>query len=123
MNSLNYYQTIFDKAGDAIFVHDIGSVEFMEVNEAAENLTGYSKSELTKRSVEKISAHSHGFDFYHALKKVQQAARHESITFEWIIQTQDPPHIPFELCLNRFEIKHQHNLFVLFGNFSVVKTF
>ena len=69
MTSLNYYQTIFDKAGDAIFVHDIGSVEFMDVNEAAEDLTGYSKSELTSMSVEKISAHSHGFDFHHALKK------------------------------------------------------
>ncbi|WP_216935511.1 MULTISPECIES: hypothetical protein [unclassified Acinetobacter] len=34
-DQLNYYQTIFAKAGDAIFVHEIGSVEFMDVNEAA----------------------------------------------------------------------------------------
>ena len=56
MTSLQYYQTIFDKAGDAIFVHDIGSVQFMDVNEAAVELTGYSKSELTQMNVEKISA-------------------------------------------------------------------
>ncbi|WP_180037002.1 MULTISPECIES: PAS domain S-box protein [unclassified Acinetobacter] len=123
MNSLNYYQTIFDKAGDAIFVHDIGSVEFMDVNEAAENLTGYSKSELTKMSVEKISAHSHGFDFYHALKKVQQAASHEAITFEWIIQAQDQRQIPVEVCLKTVEIEHQPKLLALVRNISEIKKY
>ena len=125
MTSLNYYQTIFDKAGDAIFVHDIGSVNFMDVNEAAVELTGYSKAQLREMTVEKISALSHGFDFNHALKKVQQAANgyHEAITFEWLIQSQDQRHIPVEVCLKKVEIEDQPKLLALVRNISEIKKY
>lgn len=125
MTSLNYYQTIFDKAGDAIFVHDIGSVNFMDVNEAAVELTGYSKDQLRKMTVEKISALNHGFDFNHALKKVQQAANgyHDAITFEWLIQSQDQRHIPVEVCLKKVEIENQPKLLALVRNISEIKKY
>ena len=123
MTSVNYYQTIFDKAGDAIFVHDIDSVDFIDANEAAEALTGYSKSELAQMSVEKISAHSHGFDFHHAVKKVHQAASHEAITFEWLIQAQDLRHIPVEVCLKIVEIEHQPKMLALVRNISEIKKY
>ncbi|WP_081408394.1 PAS domain S-box protein [Acinetobacter sp. SFB] len=123
MTSINYYKTIFDKAGDAIFVHNIASIDFMDANEAAEALTGYSKSELTQMSVEKISAHSHGFDFQHALRKVHQAASHEAITFEWLIQTQDLRHIPVEVCLKIVEIEQQPKMLALVRNISEIKKY
>ena len=123
MTSVNYYQTIFDKAGDAIFVHDIDSIDFIDANEAAEALTGYSKSELTQMSVEKISAHSHGFDFHHAVKKVHQAASNEAITFEWLIQAQDLRHIPVEVCLKIVEIEHQPKMLALVRNISEIKKY
>lgn len=125
MTSLQYYQTIFDKAGDAIFVHDIGSVQFMDVNEAAVELTGYSKSELTQMNVEKISAFQHGFDLHHALRKVQQAATttDEAITFEWLIESHDQQHIPVEVCLKKVEIENQPKLLALVRNISEIKKY
>lgn len=125
MTSLQYYQTIFDKAGDAIFVHDIGSVQFMDVNEAAVELTGYSKSELTQMTVEKISAFQHGFDLHHALRKVQQAATttDEAITFEWLIESHDQRHIPVEVCLKKVEIENEPKLLALVRNISEIKKY
>ncbi|SPL70903.1 PAS domain-containing sensor histidine kinase [Acinetobacter stercoris] len=125
MTSLNYYQTIFDKAGDAIFVHDIGSVQFMDVNEAAVVLTGYSKSELTHMNVEKISAFHQGFDLHHALKKVQQvaASTDEAITFEWLIESKDKQQIPVEVCLKTVEIEQQPKLLALVRNISEIKKY
>lgn len=125
MTSLQYYQTIFDKAGDAIFVHDIGSVQFMDANEAAVELTGYSKSELTQMNVEKISAFQHGFDLHHALRKVQQAATttDEAITFEWLIESQDQRHIPVEVCLKKVEIENEPKLLALVRNISEIKKY
>src|SRR5690606_17337289 len=125
MTSLQYYQTIFDKAGDAIFVHDIGSVQFMDANEAAVELTGYSKSELTQMNVEKISAFQHGFDLHHALRKGQQAAttKDEAITFEWLIESQDQRHIPVEVCLKKVEIENKPKLLALVRNISEIKKY
>src|SRR5690606_13115323 len=55
--------------------------------------------------------------------KVQQAASHEAITFEWIIQAQDQRQIPVEVCLKTVEIEHQPKLLALVRNISEIKKY
>lgn len=123
MPSLNYYQTIFDKAGDAIFIHDINCIDFIDANEAAETLTGYSKEILKGMNVEHISACDQGFNFQHALAKVKQAGLNESITFEWLIQSKTHQEIPVEVCLKIISIENELKLLALVRNISEIKKY
>ena len=123
MTGLNYYRTIFEKAGDAIFIHDIDSVDFMDVNEAAESLTGYTKQQLTQMSVGQISAYGQGFNCQYALNKVKQAASHQAITFEWLIEAKDQTHIPVEVCLKIISIQDQLKVLALIRNISEIKKY
>lgn len=123
MRSLNYYQTIFDKAGDAIFIHDIDCIDFLDANEAAETLTGYSKNELTGMNVEYISAYRQGFNFQHALAKVKQASLNQAVTFEWLIQSRTQEQIPVEVCLKIISIESELKLLALVRNISEIKKY
>lgn len=67
MTSPDYYQTIFDQAGDAIFIHDLNSTRIIDVNQAAELLTGFDKTELKTMDVNGISATMENFNLKSAL--------------------------------------------------------
>lgn len=123
MTSLNYYQTIFDQAGDAIFIHDINCIDFIDVNQAAQQLTGYSKAELQGMNVEHISVFEHGFNFQQALAKVKQAALNQAVTFEWLIAAKNQRTIPVEVCLKVVEIAHELKLLALVRNISEIKQY
>lgn len=123
MSSLNYYKTIFDQAGDAIFIHDINCIDFIDVNQAAQQLTGYTKAELQSMNVEQISVFEHGFNFQQALTKVKQAALNQAITFEWLISSKTKRNIPVEVCLKVVEISNELKLLALVRNISEIKQY
>ncbi|MEG2567355.1 MAG: PAS domain-containing protein [Acinetobacter sp.] len=54
---------------------------------------------------------------------MQQAASHEAITFEWIIQAQNQLQIPVEVCLKTVEIEDQPKLLALVRNISEIKKY
>jgi len=123
MNNQNYYQTIFDKAGDAIFIHDVDSAKIMDANQAAEQLTGFTRSQLLTMGVEDISAHSQGFNFPHAMSRIRQTARSGVIKFEWILQSTTGKQIPAEVCLKIIYIDQQAKVLALVRDISEIKQY
>lgn len=123
MSSQNYYQTIFDKAGDAIFIHDVDSAEIMDANQAAEHLTGFTRLQLLSMGVENISAHNQGFNFSHAMSRIRQTARGGPIKFEWILQSVHGRHIPAEVCLKVIHIDGQAKVLALVRDISEIKQY
>lgn len=118
-----YYQTIFDKAGDAIFLHDINSAQILDVNEAAEQLTGFSKSQLLSMNVKSISAYQQGYDLEYALQQIEKSAQQGVAKFEWIIQTQTGQHIPASVCLKIIYIENHPKVLALVRDITELKQY
>lgn len=123
MSSQNYYQTIFDKAGDAIFIHDVDSAKILDVNQAAEQLTGFNRAQLLTMGVADISAHHQGFDFAHATSRIRQTTRSGVIKFEWLLQSVYGKQIPAEVCLKVIHIEGQAKVLALVRDISEIKQY
>lgn len=65
------YRNIFESVLDAIIIHDIDGNIF-EVNQAAENLYGYSKSEFSQLKIEDVAINDHKEMIHCALCKLQR---------------------------------------------------
>lgn len=96
MGSSLWFSIIFDGSLDAIFISDDKGF-FVDVNKAAESLTGYSKQELLKMSIpdihdpEDLKAYNDYFD---------RIMAGEDITSEAVIRRKDKSHV---------FITHKHN--------------
>ncbi len=96
--SREWYRALFESVADAIFVHPVmpdgtpGS--FIEVNEAACRLLGYSREELLKRTVYDIDVSESEVETGEILQKLSQR---ESIAYERVVAAKDGRRIPVEL--------------------------
>ncbi|MFP4558486.1 MAG: PAS domain S-box protein [Archaeoglobaceae archaeon] len=76
------YQELFDKSGDAIFVHDPDTADILDVNQRTCELYDYSREEALKLKVGDLSS---GEPYTHEKAKewVQKARTEGPQTFEW----------------------------------------
>ncbi|HEX6369392.1 MAG TPA: PAS domain S-box protein [Longimicrobium sp.] len=77
------YRTIFDLAGAGIWVHDIQTGAFMDVNQTASELYGWSVEEQKALGVEGLSWGEPPYTIAEAMEYVRRAIAGEPQRFEW----------------------------------------
>ncbi len=87
------YRALFDQAGDAIFVHDMGR-RILEVNETACEMLGYSREQLLKMELPEITLPEHA---EHIASRMKQLERQGRITVEAVHRTSGGELIPVEI--------------------------
>ncbi|HEY0021385.1 MAG TPA: PAS domain S-box protein [Longimicrobium sp.] len=98
------YRTIFEHSSDAIFVHELDSGEFIEVNRAACELYGYAEDEIRALGVEGISWGEHPFTIDVARGYIERAIAGEPQRFEWLGRHKDDGEVWAEVQLRRVAI-------------------
>ncbi|HEX5871463.1 MAG TPA: PAS domain S-box protein, partial [Longimicrobium sp.] len=77
------YRTIFDLAGAGIWVHDLQTGDFMDVNQTACEMYGFSVEEQKEMGVAGISWGEPPYTIAEASEYVQRAIAGEAQRFEW----------------------------------------
>lgn len=76
------YQELFDKSGDAIFIHDPDTADILDVNQRMCELFGYSREEALNLKVGDLSA-GELYNQEKAKERVQKARTEGPQSFEW----------------------------------------
>jgi two-component system cell cycle sensor histidine kinase/response regulator CckA len=102
------YRLLFNNANDALFVHTLGEdgtpLRFVEVNDAACSMLGYSREELLNLSPHDLDTP----EFAREQPRIRQAVQEGgSFLFETELITKDRSRIPVELSGHLFEYKGQ----------------
>lgn len=77
------YRAIFDKASDAIFVHDPDSGRILDVNPRTCEMLGYSHEEMLSLDVGAVSAGESPYTNDDAIRLIRSAAKEGFQLFEW----------------------------------------
>ncbi|MBN1517775.1 PAS domain S-box protein [Candidatus Sumerlaeota bacterium] len=104
------YREIFEKAADAIFVHDLKSGGILDVNHQACELTGYTPEELFQLSIGDFSAKEQGYDQDKAMQAIREAAAGKPQTFEWIFRRKDNTTRWVEVNVIRAQIAEENRI-------------
>ncbi len=78
------YREIFDKANDAILIHEIETGRLIDINSKGCELFGESKEEIIEKNPAIYAINSTGFAYDVAVAKLKQAAMGETQIYEWI---------------------------------------
>jgi PAS domain S-box-containing protein len=88
-----HYRTLFDHAGDAIFIHNLTG-RFLEVNRVACEFLGYTREELLRLTPADVTAP----ELVAKIPALTAQLRHEDhIFFEMVLQRRDGTLLPMEL--------------------------
>ncbi len=77
------FRTIYDTINDAIFVHDAATGHVLDVNASACQMYGYTREQLLKLDVSRISANVAPYTLDVAQKYIQLTLEHGWQAFEW----------------------------------------
>lgn len=83
------YREIFNKIGETIWIHDIETLQFVDVNENATKMFGYSHDELMNLRLGDISSGVPPYDEENGVKLLKKAAEGEPQYFEWHCRHKD----------------------------------
>jgi PAS domain S-box-containing protein len=108
------YREIFDKASDAIYVHDIETGKIIEVNQRASDITGYSKEELISADLNDFITGHPQYTMEHAFNYLQKAAQGTPQLFEWLGKNKDGSHNWLEVNLKKANIAGQDRILAFF---------
>jgi PAS domain S-box-containing protein len=97
------FRTLFDSAGDAIFIHDLDG-RFLQVNPMASERLGYSREELLQMTPVDIDAPEYGELVPRRIEELRQC---ESVLFETAHVRRDGTVIPIELSSRIIEYEEQ----------------
>ena len=98
------YRLIFRHSSDAIWLHDIETGDFLEVNDAACEMYGYTVEETKKIGVQGLSAGIPPYTVAEGYAYVQRAAAGEPQRFEWLGRHRDGSDVWGEVQLRRVTI-------------------
>ncbi|WP_232700831.1 hybrid sensor histidine kinase/response regulator [Halobacterium wangiae] len=101
------YREIFEKAADAIFLHDPGTGAVNDVNSRASEMLGYDRSTLLEMDVTEFSADEPEFSQAEARERVRRAMNEGPQTFEWRFDPKDDAEFWVEVHLKRTVINGQ----------------
>jgi PAS domain S-box-containing protein len=88
-----HYRTLFDNAGDAIFIHNLTG-RFLDVNRVACEMLGYSHDELVRLTPNDINAPGTTLQMPDYIARLQ---RDEHVFLEVVVQRRDGTSLPMEL--------------------------
>jgi PAS domain S-box-containing protein len=98
------YRTIFRHASDAMWLHDVETGAFIEVNDAACEVFGRTADETRAIGVGGLSAGVPPFTLNDAMRYIQRAAAGEPQRFEWMGPHKDGRDVWLEMRLRRVTI-------------------
>jgi len=98
------YRTLFDHAGDAIFVHDMAAGHFLDVNQIACQRLGYSRKELLRMTPMDIDLPKQAAQ---VPQRIEQLKKQGHIVFETIHVRKDGTPIPTEINSRRIDYDGQ----------------
>lgn len=108
------YREIFEKANEAIFVHEIGTGRVLEVNQRAVEMTGYSREELTSAHPADISSGNPGYSREDSGRWMKKALEEGPQVFEWQGRHKDGGLHWIEVSLSRAVIGGKERLLAFF---------
>lgn len=104
------YASIFNAANDAIFIHDIETLQIIDVNDKTCEMFCYPKEELIKMSVADISLGEKPYTMESALERARKAASGEPQLFEWMAKDKAGRSFWIEVNLKRAVIAGRYRL-------------
>ena len=107
------YRAIFDRANDAIFIHDAATGAILDVNRKMEEIYGYTAEEARNLRVEQISSDQPPYTQDYALTRIRQAAAGEPQLFEWLCKDKNGRLFWAEVSLNRAVIGGQESVLAI----------
>jgi PAS domain S-box-containing protein len=95
------YREIYNAVNDTIWIHDIGTFEFIDVNNAVTEMFGYSPAEALELTVEDVSSGVHPFTQETAVRYLEKARAGEPQIFDWHTKHKDGHLFWTEVSLRR----------------------
>lgn len=112
-------EEIFNSTHEAIFVQDASTLKFIDCNNRAIELYGYTtKEELLLSSVVDLSANIHPFTEEVALKHLSDAINISPQTFEWLAKKKNQEIFWIEISLKQTEIKGKKRILAVIRDIS-----
>jgi len=93
------YREIYNATNEAIFIYDTTSGAIVEVNQAVEEMYGYTIEEVSRLTVDDLSAGKYPYTPKEARKKINNAAKYGAQTFEWLAKKKNGDHFWVEVVL------------------------
>ena len=104
------YRTIFDWTAAALWVHDVDTGEFLDVNQTACTLYGYTVEETKALGVAGLSWGEPPFTAAEGMEFVKRAVAGEPQRFEWLGRHKDGSAVWAEITLRRVTINGEDRL-------------
>ena len=104
------YRTIFDWTAAALWVHDVDTGEFLDVNQTACALYGYTVEETKALGVAGLSWGEPPYTVENAMEYVKRAVAGEPQRFEWLGRHKDGSPVWAEITLRRVTINGEDRL-------------
>jgi len=108
------YREIFEKANDAIFVHELETGRVLDLNQRAVEMTGYTREELTAGHPVDISSGNPGYSREDAAQWMKKAVLEGPQVFEWQGKHKDGSVHWIEVSLGRASIGGKERLLAFF---------
>lgn len=108
------YREIFEKASDAIYVHELETGKVIAANNRAAEITGYSVDEILTLNPEVFISDSKEYSMHKAMFYLQKAARGEPQQFEWLSKNKDGTLNWLEVDLKRANIAGNERILAFF---------
>ena len=119
--SRQWYQTIFDTANDAIFIHDAAGGKILDVNEKMCEMYGYTKAEAREMNIGRLSNGEYPYSQEEALKWVKRAFTGGPQIFEWMARHKDGHLFPVEVNLKRALIGGEERILAIIRDITTRK--
>lgn len=114
INAEANYRELFEKATDAIYVHELDTGRVIEVNQRAVEITGFTKEELLTLSPDEFITNHTDYTLQHAQDKLQKAAKGEPQVFDWLSKKKDGRKNWLEVNLKRATIAGEERILAFF---------
>lgn len=115
------YREIFNKANDAIFVHDAETGEILDVNQRMCEMLGYSHEEAIELNVDDITPE--GYTQEDAEKKIEKVKKEGPQVFEWENKTKEGKVFPVEVSLKHATIGGEDRILAIVRDISESKEY
>lgn len=107
------YQAIFNSANDAIFIRDFRTSEFIDINQKACELYGYTREEMLQLSINDLALGEPPYTQIEAMKRMEKTVKiGKSQNFEWLFKRKTGQIFWGEININSTVISNQTCLLI-----------